>query len=125
MFLVEFRGLRGIVGDECNMPDASHLPSSLEACACQKRGFCCVGFLAGYRQDDGSNWRMRCIGGDPWKSGEASMWRGRSTSIRSRAPAGADLLSCPARSPGPIRKPAKYPAYYTSIACICQVMCCG
>ena len=29
MFLVEFCSLCGIVGDECNMPDASHLPSSL------------------------------------------------------------------------------------------------
>jgi hypothetical protein len=39
LFLVEFGGLRGIISHECDMPDASHLPSSLDACACESAGF--------------------------------------------------------------------------------------
>jgi hypothetical protein len=38
MLLVEFCGLRGIVGHECNMPDASHPPSP-SCVRRQKRSF--------------------------------------------------------------------------------------
>ena len=49
-------------------------------------------------------------GGRSWKSGKASTCRAQSTSIRSRAPAGAARLSSPGRSPAPTLRPARSPA---------------